>query len=105
VSTQILDALKRADWPTAQAGYFAHAQDLAEHDQPWAEVARAGFATMLRHYLEEADRVEILACDCRICLPDHGRLLPIAAEISAPMLPHAECEKGWCACDHLPSFA
>ena len=105
VNTQILGALRRDDWSTAQAGYFAHAQDLADHHQPWAEVARAGFAMMLRHYLGEADRAEILACDCRICLPDHGRLLPIAAEISAPTLPHADCEKGWCACDYLPSFA
>ena len=77
VNAQILDALKRSDWPTAQAGYFAHAQDLAEHDQPWADVARTGFAMMLRRYLGEADRVEILTCDCRVCLPDHGRLLPI----------------------------
>ena len=105
VNTQIVDALKRSDWSLAQAAYFAHAQDLAEHHQPWAEVARAGFAMMLRRYLEEADRAEILACDCRICRPDHGRLLTIAAEILAPTLPHADCEKGWCACDYLPSFA
>jgi hypothetical protein len=94
VNTQILGALRRDDWSTAKAGYFAHAQDLADHHQPWAEVARAGFAMMLRRYLGEADRAEILACDCRICVPDHGRLLPIAAEISAPTLPHADCEKG-----------
>lgn len=105
VNEYILEALARADWFTAQAGYFAHARDLAEHGQPWADVARAGFKLELREYLRDVDSADILACRCRVCQLDAGRRLLIAEELSAPTLPHADCEEGWCACDYLPSFA
>jgi hypothetical protein len=105
VNDYILGALSRADWFAAQAGYFDHARDLADHGQPWAEVARAGFKLELRQYLGDVESTDILACKCSVCQVDAGRRLSIAAEISAPTLPHADCEKGWCACDYLPSFA
>jgi hypothetical protein len=105
VNEYILGALARADWFAAQAGYFDHARDLADHGQPWAEVARAGFEMELEQLLGVVESTDILACKCRVCQLDAGRRLLIAAEISAPTLPHADCEKGWCACDYLPSFA
>jgi hypothetical protein len=101
----LLAALARADWFSAQVGYFDRARDLADHGQPWAEAARAGFQMELRHYLGDVDSTDILACKCRVCQVDAGRRLLVAAEISAPTLPHADCENGWCTCDYLPSFA
>jgi len=105
VSEHLLGALASADWFSAQVGYFDRARDLADHGQPWAEVARAGFRMELRHYLADVDAVDVLACRCRVCQVDAGRRLLIAAELPAPRLPHADCEEGWCTCDYLPSFA
>jgi hypothetical protein len=106
VNEGILEALARVDWFSAQVGYFAHAADLADHGQPWAEVARAGFKMELRQYLADGvESIDIFACKCRVCQVDAGRRLLIAEEMSAPTLPHADCEEGWCACDYLPSFA
>jgi len=106
VNEGILEALARVDWFSAQVGYFAHAADLADHGQPWAEVARAGFKMELRQYLADGvESIDIFACRCRVCQHDAGRRLLIAEEMSAPTLPHADCEEGWCACDYLPSFA
>ena len=105
VNEYLLRALASADWFAAQAGYFDRARDLAEHGQPWAEVARAGFKMELRQYLGDVDSTDVLACRCRVCQLDAGRRLLIAEEMSAPTLPHADCEEGWCTCDYLPSYA
>jgi hypothetical protein len=104
VNDYILAALARADWFAAQAGYFAHARDLAGHGQPWADVARAGFKMELQQLLGVVESTDVFACKCRVCQLDADRRLLVAAEISAPTLPHADCEKGWCGCDYLPSF-
>jgi hypothetical protein len=36
---------------------------------------------------------------CAMCRKDEGRSFPIAAELKAPRLPHADCPKGLCGCD------
>jgi hypothetical protein len=60
----------------------------------------------LRQYLADGvESIDFFACKCQVCQLDAGRRRPIAEEISAPTLPHADCEEGWCACDYLPSFA
>jgi hypothetical protein len=105
VNDSILAALGREDWFAAQAGYFAHARDLADHGQPWAEVARAGFTMELQQLLGVVESTDIFACNCGVCQLDAGRRLLVATELAAPTLPHVDCEEGWCACTYLPSFA
>jgi hypothetical protein len=105
VDDYIQAALARRDWLAAQAGYFDHARDLADHGEPWADAARAGFRMELQHLLGVVDSIDIFACRCSVCQLDAGRRLSLAAELAAPTLPHADCEEGWCACAYLPSFA
>jgi hypothetical protein len=66
VNDSILAALARADWFAAQAGDFAHARDLADHGQPWADVARAGFTMELQQLLGVVESTDVFACNCRV---------------------------------------
>lgn len=99
--TSLAGALSRGDWAEARRTYFAQALDLADHGQPWAATAREGFGAMLRGFAGPTG-AEIRACSCRVCRPDDGRSLDVAAELAAPRLPHEECEEGWCACEYIP---
>jgi hypothetical protein len=97
----LLAALGRGDWFEVQQTYFARALDSADHDEPWAEVAREGFKAMLRRP-QYSEVVEILACACGACARDNGLKFKVREELAAPRLPHEACEEGWCACDYIP---
>ena len=62
----------------------------------------ANLAQLHSYAALDVQRVDIVACGCRVCSRGAKSRLAIKDQLAAPSIPHPNCAEGWCNCDYAP---
>lgn len=63
---------------------------------------QANVAVLKAYSDHGVQKFQVGGCACRVCARDAGRKVTYASQVKTRIIPHRNCEEGWCGCEFSP---